>query len=89
MTFYVVDLDETWHRCPVDPDGHPWHTTRTIAAVIDGGPCRTPVTITCGDTTTTIECGRVLPAPRQCGSCRIVVTQHAITRTPPTEQVHG
>ena len=38
--------------------------------VIPGGPCRTPVTIRCGDTTSTIPCYRHEPAARQCGACR-------------------
>lgn len=87
MTIHVVDIQQVAHCCPVDPDGHPYLIRRTVFAVIDGGPCRTPVTIRCGNTTTTVACGRHEPADRQCPACRITVTEHTITTTLPTDQV--
>jgi hypothetical protein len=80
MTIHVVDIDYTTHTCPAYSDEpHPYDTRRTVIDVIPGGPCRTPVTIRCGDVTATIACHRHEPADRQCGACRIIVTQHTIT----------
>jgi hypothetical protein len=84
MTIHVVAIGQWAHRCPNFPDGHIYRTARTLLAVIDGGPCRTPVTIRCGDTSATIDCGRVYPADRQCPACRITVTEHTITTHPAT-----
>ncbi|WP_406077674.1 hypothetical protein [Micromonospora sp. NBC_00858] len=79
MTIHVVDIDYTFHTCPAFAEPHPYDTRRTVIDVIPGGPCRTPVTIRCGEITATIACHRHEPADRQCGACRIIVTQHTIT----------
>src|SRR6266568_2485208 len=52
---------------------------RQILAVVDGGPCRAPVTFRIGDTTATVACGRREPAERQCPACRVIVTEQSIT----------
>ena len=84
MTIYLVDIEQILHVCPSWPDDpHPYDTRRTVIDVIPGGPCRTPVTIRCGDTTTQIPCGRREPAHRQCGACRIIVTERTITNRHP------
>ncbi|MEV5692464.1 hypothetical protein [Micromonospora globbae] len=80
MTIHVVDTEHVTHTCPAWPgEPHPYDTRRTVIHVIPGGPCRTPVTIRCGQVTTTIACYRHEPADRQCGACRLIVTQHTIT----------
>ncbi|MEU1394846.1 hypothetical protein ABZ403_02070 [Micromonospora zamorensis] len=79
MTIHVVDIENIFHTCPAFAEPHIYDTRRTVIDVIPGGECRTPVTIRCGDTTATIACHRHEPADRQCGACRIIVTQHTIT----------
>ncbi|MDO3683250.1 hypothetical protein [Micromonospora sp. C28ISP2-4] len=80
MTIYVVDIQHFTHTCPAWPDEpHPYDTRRTIVDITPGGPCRTPVTIRCGQVTTTIACHRHEPADRQCGACRLIVTTRRIT----------
>ncbi|MER7460944.1 hypothetical protein [Micromonospora sp. NPDC126480] len=80
MTIHVVDIEHTTHTCPAWPgEPHIYDTRRTVIHVIPGGPCRTPVTIRCGSVTTTVPCYRHEPADRQCGACRLIVTQHTIT----------
>ncbi|MET8118826.1 hypothetical protein [Micromonospora sp. NPDC005291] len=79
MTIHVVDIEQVTHTCPAFTQAHPYDTRRTVIHVIPGGACRTPVTIRCGETTATIACHRHEPADRQCGACRIIVTQHTIT----------
>ncbi|MET8350913.1 hypothetical protein [Micromonospora sp. NPDC005206] len=79
MTIHVVDIEQVTHTCPAYVEAHPYDTRRTVLHVIPGGPCRTPVTIRCGETTATIACHRHEPTDRQCGACRIIVTQHTIT----------
>ena len=61
MTFVHVTVHHRTHTCPADPEPHPYNTARTIVAVVDGGPCRHPVTIHSGDTTAVIPCGRHEP----------------------------
>jgi hypothetical protein len=79
VTIHIVDIEQTTHTCPADPEPHVVNTRRTVVHVIAGGPCRTPVTIHCGTTMATIPCGRHEPADRQCGACRTIVTEHTIT----------
>ena len=80
MTIHAIHLHRLLHTCPANPhEPHPYDTRRTILATVDGGPCRTPVTIRCGTTTVTVSCGRHAPAERQCPACRVVVTEHTIT----------
>ncbi|PWU55779.1 hypothetical protein DLE60_27365 [Micromonospora globispora] len=79
MTIYLVDVEQIIHTCPADPGPHPYDIRRTLIDVIPGGECRAPVTIRCGDTTTQIPCHRHEPAKRQCGACRVIVTEHTIT----------
>ena len=83
MTIVIVDIEQTTHVCRNHPDGHPFDIRRTVIDVIPGGPCRAPVTIRCGTTTATVPCYRHEPAKRQCGACRVIVTERTITtRTP-------
>ena len=79
MTYVLVDVHHKTHTCPADPQPHPYDTTRTVVGTVPGGPCRQPVTIRCGDTITTIACGRRVPRDRQCPPCRITVTELRIT----------
>ncbi len=82
MTFVHVDVHHDSHTCPAFPtEPHPYDTRRTIVAVVDGGPCRQPVTIRSGDTVSTIACGRHEPTYRQCPACRVTVIEHAVTFT--------
>lgn len=82
MTIHVVDIDHITHTCPAHTGPHIFDTRRTVIDVIPGGPCRAPVTIHSGDTTTQIPCYRHEPATRQCGACRTIVTEHTITTRP-------
>lgn len=88
MTIVLVDIEHVTHTCPAHPDPHPFDTRWTVVDVIPGGPCRAPVTIRCGDTTATIACRRHEPAKRQCGACRVIVTEHTIT-TRHLDEVRG
>ncbi len=81
MTIYLIHIHQHTHTCPADPTPHVVHSRRQILAVVDGGPCRTPVTIRVGGTTTTVRCGRHEPADRQCPACRVIVTEQSITTT--------
>jgi hypothetical protein len=79
MTFVTVDIHHVTHTCPADPEPHPFDTRRTIVATVDGGPCRNPITVRCGDTIAVIDCGRHEPAHRQCPACRTTVIERTIT----------
>ncbi len=76
MTHYIVSEQEILHRCPAWPEPHPYRVERTVLAVIPGGPCRSPVTIRVGNTTTTVPCGEHEPSDRQCVNCRTVITTY-------------
>jgi hypothetical protein len=78
MTFVQIDVRQALHTCPADPEPHPYDTVRTIVAIVDGGPCRQPVTVRSGTTTATIACGRHEPRERQCPACRITVVERRI-----------
>ena len=80
MTDVHVDIHRTVHTCPADPEPHPVDTRRTVVAVVDGGPCRHPIAIRSGDTTTTVACGRYEPAERQCPACRITVIEPTLSK---------
>jgi hypothetical protein len=77
--FHIVDIHQRMHTCPADPLPHPFDTRRTVVAVVDGGPCRAPVTVRCADTIATVACGRQLPPAEQCPACRVIVTERHIT----------
>ncbi|GAA2714047.1 hypothetical protein ACFY2R_12925 [Micromonospora olivasterospora] len=79
MTIHAVDVVHILHTCPGEPEPHPYDTRRILVDVIPGGPCRTPVTVRCGGQTVQIPCHRHEPATRQCGACRIIVTERTIT----------
>ncbi|MEV7232294.1 hypothetical protein AB0M79_35635 [Polymorphospora sp. NPDC051019] len=79
MTIYLVDLERVLHTCPAHPEPHPYDIRRTVVAVIPGGPCRAPVTVRCGAQTVQIPCHRHEPEKRQCGACRVIVTERTIT----------
>jgi hypothetical protein len=83
MTIHVVDIEQVVHTCPAQPEPHPYDIRRTVVHVIPGGPCRTPVTIRCGNTTTQVPCGRHEPTNRQCPACRIIVTERSISTVNP------
>ncbi|MFI6065296.1 hypothetical protein ACIA47_08500 [Micromonospora sp. NPDC051227] len=89
MTIVLVDIEQVTHTCPAFPDAHPFDIRRTLVDVIPGGPCRAPVTIRCGDTTALIPCRRHEPVKRQCGACRVIVTEHTITTRHLTTEVRG
>lgn len=82
MTIVLVDITHTTHTCPAHHQPHPYDTRRTVIDITPGGPCRAPVTIRCGNTTTRIPCHRHEPAKRQCGACRTIITEHTITTRP-------
>ena len=84
MTIYLVDVEQVIHTCPGEPEPHPYDTRRVLVDVIPGGPCRAPVTIRCGEQTALIPCHRHEPAKRQCGACRVIVTERTITNHHPT-----
>ena len=79
MTFVHVTIHHLTHTCAADREPHPYDTRRTVIAVVDGGPCRQPVTVRSGDTTATIACGRHVPRQRQCPACRVTVIERQIT----------
>ncbi len=83
MSIHTVDVVQLLHTCPADPEPHPYDIRRTVIDVIDGGPCRNPVTIRCGDTVTQIPCGRHEPSKRQCSACRVIVIERTITNLHP------
>ncbi|GAA4564994.1 hypothetical protein GCM10023176_12080 [Micromonospora coerulea] len=85
MTIYLVDIEQVIHTCPAHADPHPFDIRRTLVDVIPGGPCRAPVTIRCGGQTVQIPCHRHEPAKRQCGTCRVIVTERTITTRHLTE----
>lgn len=89
MIIYAVDVHYLIHTCPADPEPHPVDTRQQVVHVTPGGPCRTPVTVRCGDTATVIPCGRRKPVKRQCHACRTTVTVHrATTRRLNAQPVH-
>ncbi|OHX04601.1 hypothetical protein [Micromonospora sp. WMMB235] len=88
MSIHTVDVVQLLHTCPAEPEPHPYDIRRTVIDVIDGGPCRNPVTIRCG-TTTQIPCGRHEPSKRQCSACRVIVIERTITNLHPTAGVAG
>ena len=79
MTIHIVDIEQVTHTCPAEAGPHPYDIRRTLVDTIDGGACRTPVTIRVGDTVAQVACGRHEPVDRQCPACRTIVTQRAIT----------
>jgi hypothetical protein len=83
VTIHLVTITQVTHTCPAQPEPHPYDIRRTLTHVIPGGPCRAPVTIRCGDVTTEIACHRHEPANRQCGACRVIVTEQSITTVGP------
>ncbi|MCZ7472757.1 hypothetical protein [Micromonospora sp. WMMC273] len=83
MSIHTVDVVQLLHTCPAEPEPHPYDIRRTVIDVIDGGPCRNPVTIRCGDIVTQIPCRRHEPTKRQCGACRIIVIERTITNLHP------
>ncbi|SIN44368.1 hypothetical protein [Micromonospora cremea] len=85
MTIYLVDIEQVIHTCPAFIDPHPFDIRQTLVHVIPGGPCRAPVTVRCGGQTVQIPCHRHEPAKRQCGACRVIVTERTITTRHLTE----
>ncbi|MCM0677537.1 hypothetical protein NCC78_23025 [Micromonospora phytophila] len=85
MTIYLVDIEQVTHSCPAFADPHPFDIRRTVVDVIPGGPCRAPVTVRCGGQTIQVPCRRHEPAKRQCGACRVIVTERTITTRHLTE----
>lgn len=79
MTFIHVDVHHDTHTCPANAEPHPIDTRRTIVATVDGGPCRNPITIHCGDTTAVIDCGRHEPRDRRCPACTVIIIERTIT----------
>ena len=79
MSIHLVDVEHLIHTCPGSTEPHPVATVRTVVHVTPGGSCRAPVTVRCADTVATVPCGRHEPAERQCGACRTIVVEHAIS----------
>jgi hypothetical protein len=74
MTHYLVDVCHYTHTCPADRAPHVVDTCRTVVEGIPADPCQQPVTVRSGDTTTVLDCRRVLPGDQQCPACRTVIT---------------
>ena len=81
MTIYAVTRHEVHHTCPADPTPHMISSTQRVIDVVPGRDCLTPVTIRCGDVTTTVPCGQNNPHHRQCSNCRTVVRVMSVTIT--------
>jgi hypothetical protein len=81
MTIVHIDIHTVTHTCPASRDPHPIDTRRTILLVVDGGPCRRPVTIRSGDTVAVIACRRHLPREQQCPACRTSIIARSYTTT--------
>jgi hypothetical protein len=81
VTFIHVNVHHDTHTCPGNAEPHSYDTRRAIVAVVDGGPCRHPVTVHSGGTIAVVACGRHEPADRQCPACRTTVIEHAVTFT--------
>jgi hypothetical protein len=81
MSIVHIHIHTLTHTCPASPEPHPIDTRRTIVLIVDGGPCRQPVTIRSGDTVAVIACGRHLPRDRQCPACRTSVIVRGYTTT--------
>ena len=84
MTIYLVDIEQVIHTCPAYAEPHPYDIRRTVVDVTPGGACRAPVTVRCGNTITQVPCHRHEPVKRQCGACRVIVTERTITTHHPT-----
>jgi hypothetical protein len=89
MTIHIVDIEHVLHTCPAEPEPHPYDTRRAVVHVIPGGPCRTPVTIRSGMHVVQIPCHRHEPAARQCGACRVIVSERTITNRHPDDGTAG
>jgi len=76
VSIHLVNVEHITHTCPGNPEPHVFDTRRTLVHTTPGGPCRTPVDIGEG---CVIDCGRILPAHRQCPACRSVVVERTIT----------
>jgi hypothetical protein len=66
----TVDLYETRHACPANPEPHTLTRQHSIVDITPGGTCRTPVTIRIGNQVRRVACRRHEPAERQCLACR-------------------
>lgn len=81
MTFVNIDVHTITHTCPANTEPHTVDIRRTIVQTIDGGPCRQPTVIHCGELTTTIDCRRCLSSDQQCPACRVTVIERTLTTT--------
>src|SRR5689334_10663988 len=70
MSVITVDLYETWHSCPANPEPHAFTRSHSIIDITPGGPCRTPVTVRVGNVAREIDCRRHVPTERQCVACK-------------------
>jgi hypothetical protein len=73
VSIYTIEVHHLVHTCPGNPEPHPVPTWHRVLHVTPGGPCRMPVTVRCGDTTTVIPCRRHEPSERQCANCRTII----------------
>ena len=75
MTVYRVVEHWHVHHCAAQPYPHPWMITRTVAEVVDGGRCLTPVTLPATDPATghsiavRVACRRRVPLADRCPTC--------------------
>lgn len=81
MSVITVDIHETHHTCPANHTTHWAGQQNTIVSIVDGGPCRTPVTIRIGDLTRQIPCGKHEPEHRRCIACRTLLIVRNTTYT--------
>jgi hypothetical protein len=81
----TVDVHDLVHTCPASNLPHTVDTRRTVVSIVDGGPCRTPVTVRVGNRSAYISCRRHEPAHRQCVACK---TLHIVRDTTITDLGH-
>lgn len=75
----TVDIHETRHTCPANHEPHWFMRQNTVVSVVDGGPCRTPVTIQVGTRSAYVSCGRHEPQQRQCVACKTLLIVRNLT----------
>lgn len=77
----TVDIHETRHTCLASHEPHWFDRQSSVVSVVDGGPCRTPVTIRCGNNQAEIACRRHEPHERQCIACKSLLIVRNVTHT--------
>jgi hypothetical protein len=81
MSVITVDVRETRHTCPANHAPHAVYRQHTVVSTVDGGPCRTPVTVRIGDHIEKVACERHEPAHRRCIACATLLIVRNVTHT--------